>query len=128
VTGVDAIKQYELIRDRCNKAGFDYIGEFATGWRDMHHIYTTIFDRNDPEQKARAYKLFLELVEVAADAGYGEYRTHLDFMDNIAATYNWNDHALLRLREKIKDKADPLGILSPGKMGIWPKSMRKGKA
>jgi 4-cresol dehydrogenase (hydroxylating) len=35
---------------------------------------------------------------------------------------------LLRLREKIKDKADPLGILSPGKMGIWPKSLRKGTA
>lgn len=127
-TGVDAMKQYELIRDHCNKAGFDYIGEFAIGWRDMHHIYTTIFDRNDPEHKAKANKLFLELVAAAADAGYGEYRTHLDFMDRIAATYNWNDHALLRLHEKIKDKVDPSGILSPGKMGIWPKSMRKEKA
>jgi 4-cresol dehydrogenase (hydroxylating) len=49
-------------------------------------------------------------------------------MDQVAATYNWNDRALMRLSEKIKDKIDPLGILSPGKMGIWPKSMRKGRA
>jgi len=67
-------------------------------------------------------------VDAAAAAGYGEYRTHLDFMDRIAGTYNWNDSALLRMHEKVKDAVDPSGILSPGKMGIWPKSMRKGRA
>jgi len=128
VTGVDATKQYELIRDRCNKAGFDYCGEFAVGWRDMHHIFCLTFDRNDPKEKARANKLFGELVDAAAAAGYGEYRTHLDFMDRIAVTYNWNNSALLRMHEKVKDVVDPAGILSPGKMGIWPKSMRKGRA
>jgi 4-cresol dehydrogenase (hydroxylating) flavoprotein subunit len=124
VTGDDAMKQYVLIRDRCHAAGFDYCGEFAVGWRDMHHIFCLTFDRTDAQQKANAHKLFGELVEAAAVAGYGEYRTHLDFMDQIASTYSWNQHALLRLQEKIKDSVDPGGILSPGKMGIWPRGER----
>lgn len=125
VTGDDAMKQYHLIHERCVAAGFDYCGEFAVGWRDMHHIFCLTFDRYNPGEKARAHKLFGELIDAAANAGYGEYRTHLDFMDKIASTYNWNDGALLQQHEKIKDILDPDGILSPGKMGIWPESMRR---
>ena len=74
----------------------------------------------------RAYNLFNTLIEDFAKEGYGEYRTHIDFMDQVAQTYDWNDHALLRLQERIKDGLDPNGILSPGKQGIWPKHMRQG--
>lgn len=45
-------------------------------------------------------------------------------MDDVAATYGWNDHAGLRLAERLKDVLDPRGILAPGKQGIWPGSMR----
>jgi 4-cresol dehydrogenase (hydroxylating) len=30
----------------------------------------------------------------------------------------------MRFCETIKDALDPHGILSPGKQGIWPRSMR----
>ena len=44
---------------------------------------------------------------------------------NLAAEqYSWNDHAYMRFCETIKDAVDPKGILTPGKQGIWPKSMR----
>ncbi len=125
VTGPDAMRQYALIRDRCDAAGFDYCGEFAVGWRDMHHIFCLTFERDNEDSKARANRLFGELVLAASEAGYGEYRTHIDFMDQIAGTYNWNDRSLWRQHEKLKDALDPQGILSPGKMGIWPKNMRK---
>jgi FAD/FMN-containing dehydrogenase len=49
-------------------------------------------------------------------------------MSDIAATYSLNDHALLRLHETMKDALDPNGILSPGKNGIWPGSIRKARA
>lgn len=57
-----------------------------------------------------------------AARGYGEYRTHLALMDQIAATYNFNDNAQMRLNETIKNALDPKGILAPGKNGIWPQN------
>lgn len=65
-----------------------------------------------------------EMIDDAAAEGYGEYRTHLVFQDQVAATYSWNDHALMKFNEKLKDALDPNGILAPGKSGIWPARYR----
>lgn len=48
-------------------------------------------------------------------------------MDQIASTYGWNDNALWKLNEKLKDALDPNGILAPGKNGIWPSNYDKSK-
>jgi 4-cresol dehydrogenase (hydroxylating) len=69
---------------------------------------------------------FRRLVEVAAKNGWGEYRTHTAFMDECARAYAFNDNALLRLQETIKDAVDPNGILSAGRYGIWPRHLRRG--
>jgi 4-cresol dehydrogenase (hydroxylating) len=71
---------------------------------------------------------FRRLVEVAAEHGWGEYRTHTAFMDDCARAYAFNDNALLRLQERIKDAVDPNGILSAGRYGIWPRHLRQGRA
>jgi 4-cresol dehydrogenase (hydroxylating) len=63
---------------------------------------------------------FRALVADARGQGYGEYRTHLDYMDLVASTFDFNDHALLRLNEKVKNALDPNGVIAPGKSGIWP--------
>jgi FAD/FMN-containing dehydrogenase len=68
--------------------------------------------------------VFAILVREAAAAGYGEYRTHISFMDQIARTYGWNDGAMMKLNELLKDALDPNGILAPGKQGIWPSRYR----
>jgi FAD/FMN-containing dehydrogenase len=67
---------------------------------------------------------FQRLVEIAAEHGFGEYRTAPAYQDLIMSTYSFNNHALLRFHETLKDAVDPNGIISPGRYGIWPKNMR----
>jgi (+)-pinoresinol hydroxylase len=69
---------------------------------------------------------FYQLIRVAAEHGWGEYRTAPAFQDAVMSTYSFNDHALLRFHETVKDAIDPNGILAPGRYGIWPKHLRKG--
>jgi 4-cresol dehydrogenase (hydroxylating) len=71
---------------------------------------------------------FKRLVELAAEHGWGEYRTPPAFQDDVMATYSFNDHALRRFHETIKDAVDPNGIISAGRYGIWPKHLRGNRA
>ncbi|PIA92607.1 Vanillyl-alcohol oxidase [Cercospora beticola] len=123
VSGDDAVAQYEVTRKRCEEAKFDFIGTFVIGMREMHHIVCIVFDRKDPDSRRRAHWLIRTLIDDAAERGWGEYRTHLAVMDQIAKTYSFNNNAQLKLNEKIKEALDPKGILSPGKNGVWPKHM-----
>lgn len=65
------------------------------------------------------------LIKDCAAHGWGEYRTHLAVMDQIAETYNFNDNAQMKLNVRIKDGLDPKGVLAPGKNGIWPSNYER---
>uniref|UniRef100_A0A0B7KR11 FAD-binding PCMH-type domain-containing protein n=1 Tax=Bionectria ochroleuca TaxID=29856 RepID=A0A0B7KR11_BIOOC len=123
-TGVDALKQYEMVTKRFREFGFDYMGTFVVGWRELHHIVCLTFDKSDPKQRKKAHRCIELLIDDAAAEGYGEYRTHLCFMDQIASVYNWNGGASLKFNETLKDALDPKGILAPGKSGVWPARLR----
>jgi 4-cresol dehydrogenase (hydroxylating) len=123
-TGRDALRQYTMVKTRAAEYGFDYYGGFTAGVRHLHHIFAAIFDRDDANQVEQAGALLRSLMSDARAAGYGEYRAHLAYMDFAAAQYSFNDGALLRLSETIKDALDPNGILAPGKQGIWPAAWR----
>jgi hypothetical protein len=149
-SGEDAVKQYQMTAKRCAEFGFDYIGTLVVGLRELHHIVCTktpsrlansglVYDKKNDEQRKKAHKLITLLIEDAAKEGYGEYRTHLGIhliecanwiglMDQIMNTYNWNNNALLKFNETLKDAIDPNGILMPGKSGIWPQQYREERA
>ena len=55
------------------------------------------------------------------------YRAHISEMDLVAAQFDFNDHAAMRVYDRLKDALDPGGVLSPGKQGIWPKALRRAK-
>jgi len=82
----------------------------------------------DVETNKKNRAAFQKLIKVAADHGWGEYRTPPAFQDAIMATYSYNNNALLRFHETVKDAVDPNGILSAGRYGIWPKHIREVKS
>ena len=71
---------------------------------------------------------FKQLIQVAAQHGWGEYRTPPAFQDAIMNTYSFNNHALRSFHETLKDAIDPNGILSAGRYAIWPRHLRKTRS
>jgi 4-cresol dehydrogenase (hydroxylating) len=125
MVGRDAHALRDLLRSMINDAGLDNIAALLpTNARSFAHITLVIFDTKNEAQVASAYDVCTRLVTEAAKQGYGEYRAHPGFMDLAAEQYAWGDHAYRRFCETLKDALDPAGILSPGKQGIWPRSMR----
>lgn len=114
------LQQLKRSRERFREFDFDFYGSFTVNDRFAVNINMLMYNRDDEEQVRRIRALFDALIADARQAGYGEYRTHLDWMDRVAATYDFNNNALLRLNEKVKDALDPNGILAPGKQGVWP--------
>jgi 4-cresol dehydrogenase (hydroxylating) len=83
---------------------------------------------HDVETNKKNRARFKRLIEIAAEHGWGEYRTAPAYQDAITNTYSYNNHSLRRFHETLKDAVDPNGILSAGRYGIWPKHLRENKA
>lgn len=122
------LEQLERTRRRYREYGVDFSSTFYVCGRHLINVNLMLYDRDDQEMTKRTRELFAALVDDAARAGYAEYRTHLTYMDQVAQSFDFNRHALLRLNERLKDAIDPVGILAPGKSGIWPRAYRKERA
>ncbi|MPT47131.1 MAG: FAD-binding oxidoreductase [Sphingobium sp.] len=128
VSGDLALKYFRRNYDLHNEYGFDYHPSFAIQDRSMNNINQLLFDQDNPEMVAKLDTLFRTMVKEAAADGFAEYRTHIGYMDVVADTFDFNNHALGRLNRRVKDALDPNGILAPGKSGIWPSPKKGGAA
>ena len=84
--------------------------------------------RVNPEINRRSREAFQRLAQIVAENGWGEYRSPPFGVDHIMNAYSFNNHALRRFCETLKDAADPNGIIAAGRGGIWPKHLREGNA
>jgi 4-cresol dehydrogenase (hydroxylating) len=82
-----------------------------------------------PESRARDAEILKTLIAKSGEHGWAEYRAAPYFQDAVANEYSFNNYALRRFNEALKDAVDPNGILAPGRGGIWPapfRHMREG--
>jgi len=113
--GSETLKQMKTAKEILGKYGFDYVGEFIVGWRDMHHIIDLLYDRSDPQEMHKAYACYDELLQTFAKEGYGVYRTSTAFAEKVAATYGPVKRDVER---RLKKALDPNNIIAPGRCGI----------
>jgi len=102
-----------------------HYGRMPIGWYHRCFIYLVALNVTKVEElNRREVDAYRELIRIGAEHGWGEYRTHNLFNDDVMNTYSFNNHALLSLHETIKDAVDPNGILAAGKSGVWPGHLR----
>ncbi|KAL1970557.1 hypothetical protein VTN77DRAFT_4201 [Rasamsonia byssochlamydoides] len=115
-SGRELYSWYLTAKQRTVDAGFDFFSDFHVYGRYILAIELVIFT---PPEEDRAHQIYRKLVDDGLDQGFSEYRTHVKYMDDIAAHFNFNNSALRRYLTGLKNFMDPNGILSPGKSGIW---------
>lgn len=99
------------------KAKFDLFSDFHVFGRYVIGIVLIVYA---PAEGARAKTLMEELLRDGKEKfGISEYRTHIDYMDEVQSHFDFGNGSLDRLITVIKQSLDPNGILSPGKSGIW---------
>lgn len=124
-TAEDVERMSDILRPIVESEGYDFWPSVYVINRSMMFLCVLNYDRFDQESIAAAYRVAREAYPVLAEAGYLPYRGNIRFMDMMQDQYDWNDHAMRRFVESLKDALDPDGILSPGKQGIWPRQLRQ---
>jgi 4-cresol dehydrogenase (hydroxylating) len=104
-----------------------FVGGFLFHPRAMIFFQPIPTFRNAADNR-RSRALFERLVTACADRGWNVYRTHAHYQALGMRTYGFNNGALHRLHETLKDAVDPQGILSAGRYDIWPRHLRGGRA
>jgi 4-cresol dehydrogenase (hydroxylating) len=122
--GALATRQFRRMKARFEEFGLDYYTSFTMGARHINNVNIILYNRDDADMVGRAKALFQQLLQDSRAEGYGEYRTHLDFMDPVAASFDFNGGILGKMNQRVKDALDPKGILAPGKNGVWPSAYR----
>jgi len=123
-SGKAVLEWVRTARAICEAQKFDLFCDFFMHERHVIFVNMMVFDKSNPEHRRAVDTIFRNLFKEGRRRGYSKYRSHINYMDLVADSYDFNDHAYRRFVERIKDAVDPQGILSPGKQGIWPAKYR----
>jgi hypothetical protein len=126
-TGAAIIEANRVFSEAARDLGMPLFGSFTLPGCFYERSFVFILATpvtEDPATNKRYREGFKKLIQVGGDHGWGEYRTAPVFQQSVMDVYSFNDHALMRFHETLKDAIDPNGILSAGRYAIWPKHLR----
>ena len=114
----DALKEaMDLAQHTYHEFGFDYtVGLIVYSPRTAAAVMSLYYDREDPDQCARALDLQAALRERFAAAGFQEYRMGLQGMPHAMQGRPEYQHFIGALKRSL----DPNDILAPGRYGVEP--------
>lgn len=127
-TGEEVMKMQNVITRAAMEMGAYFGANVPAPMTHIARAYVTILPflvSDDPAQNRTMRDHFARMIDICSTHGWLEYRVHPAWQDKVRGYYNFNDHALLRVTEKLKDAVDPKGIISAGRYGIWPAAMRR---
>jgi 4-cresol dehydrogenase (hydroxylating) len=128
-TGEAILEAGRVLGQAYREAGIPYNNYFAAPacwhYRAFIMISSLPVSRLNPEINQKSRAAFEHVAKVAAEHGWGEYRSPPFGVDFVMGAYSFNNFALRRFCETIKDAVDPNGIMAAGRGGIWPKHLRK---
>ena len=129
-TGEEVMKMQNVITRAAMDIGAYFGTNVPTPMTHIPRTYVTILPflvSEDPAENQRMRGQFARMIDICSAHGWLEYRVHPAWQDKVRGFYDFNDHALLRVTEALKDAVDPKGILSAGRYGIWPAGMRSAR-
>jgi 4-cresol dehydrogenase (hydroxylating) len=131
-TGEAILEANRVLGQAYRDAGLPFNNYFAAPacwhYRAFIMISSLPVSRLDPEINRRSRAAFEAVAKVAAEHGWGEYRSPPFGVDFVMGAYSFNNHALRRFCETLKDAIDPNGIIAAGRGGIWPRHLREERA
>ena len=102
INGEQVLKMDKLAAEAVRSNGFDYLTEYAVGWRSViQRVYLT-YQRSD---EARAVACLDALIDTMANKGFGVSHISTGHLDRALASYD-ND-GMAQLRARIKQALDP---------------------
>ncbi|MFI5957356.1 FAD-binding oxidoreductase [Cryptosporangium sp. NPDC051539] len=124
LVGTEVLAMVRRVRGLYEQFGEPYAAGLMLLPTSIIVVSVMFFDPKDEAKTRAIYDNYDPMLKALAGEGYGLYRTNIYKMDAVADTFDFNDHAMRRFLETLKDAVDPNGILQAGKQGIWPKGMR----
>jgi 4-cresol dehydrogenase (hydroxylating) len=125
--GEDVLRAIEVFGKSSRRLGIEAAVPILINFQRSIVYEMSFLVSRDAEINRKTRWQYSQIVKIAAENGWGAYRSLPAFYDEVMNTYSFNDHILRRFHETLKDAIDPHGIISPGRYGLWPRNMRGSK-